>query len=113
MGSSSSSPLDIVAGVTTGGIYTAAKYVNDKRIEGDRAIRTAADQQKDAMIAQENEIKKKKAESDRSRANIAIRQRLVANRGYNSDSTRNGTILTSPTGLPSTGGPGVKTLLGT
>lgn len=100
MGSSSSSPLDIAAGVATGGIYTAAKYVNDKRLEAKRAIRTAADQQRDAMLAQENEMRKRQKEEKRSAQNVAIRQRLIATRGYNNPSTRGGTILTAPGGAP-------------
>ena len=79
-----------------------------------RQARSAADQQKDSMLAQEADLKKKKNEARNTAANLAIRQRLIAQRGYTSSSNRGGTVLTSPTGATSgNGGPGVKTLLGT
>ena len=109
MGGSSSSPLAIVAGVATGGLV--GKYVNDKRIEAKRQARTAVDQQKDAMIAQQEELKKRQKEEKKTANNLAIRQRLVAQRGYASQS-RSGTIFTSPTGLPPSTSGGGKTLLG-
>lgn len=109
MGSSSSSPLDIVAGVATGGLYTIGKYAHDKKKQAERAARTAADQQKDAMIAQENELKQKQKQERKSAGNLAMRQRLIAQRGYAS-SARNGTIFSDPTG--SMGGGTQKRLLG-
>lgn len=114
MGGHSSSPLDVVAGVATGGFYTVGKYFNDQRLDAKRDARTAADQQKDAIIAQEADLKKKQTEAKKSAANIALRNRLVAMRGYSKDSSRGGTILTGPNGIPSgTAGNGGKTLLGT
>lgn len=113
MGSSSSSPLDIVAGVATGGIYTVAKSMNDSRLAGKRAMRSAADQQRDAMVAQEGALKKQQQERKNTAANNAMRNRLVAQRGYARANSRGGTILTSPTGVPgSSTGPGGKILLG-
>ena len=112
MGGSSSSPLDIVAGVATGGIYTAYK-ANEERVAAKRAARTAADQQKDAMIAQQQDLKNKGKEAKQTAGNIALRNRLAAQRGYARAASRGGTILTSPTGLPPDNGGGGKMLLGT
>lgn len=108
MGGSSSSPLDIVAGVATGGLYTIGSAVNKKRLDAERQARTAVDQQKDAMIAQQEELKKRRKEEKKTAGNLAVRQRLVAQRGYATQS-RGGTLFNSPTGA-SVGQP--KTLLG-
>lgn len=111
MGGSSTSPLNIVAGVATGGLYTAGKYFNDKRIEGNRAARTAGDLRKDAMIAQQAELVKNQKESKQTANNLAIRQRLIAQRGY-ATSSRAGSIFTSPTGTTPTSPSPVKSLTG-
>lgn len=80
---------------------------------GQRMARTAADQQKDAMVAQQAELVKKKKEAKQNASNLALRNRLVALRGYAASSDRGGTVLTSPTGLPTPIATGGKTLLGT
>lgn len=100
--------LDIAAGVATGGLYTIGKYYNDKRIEGNRAARTAVDQQKDAMIAQQAEVVKKQKESKQTANNLAMRQRLIAQRGYSS-SSRSGTVFAGASS-PSVGAPKVSLL---
>ena len=79
-----------------------------------RDARNAAAEQAGAMAAEEAALVTEKKETKKSKNNLAIRQRLLAQRGYAAANTRGGTILTSPTGLPpTTGGTGSKVLLGT
>lgn len=125
MGGSASNIVNpIVKAVTapiTGGLSLIHSKYNplDKSFDplGSRAAkreaRTAADQQRDAMVAQEGEAKEQKKQAKQTANNSAIRARLLARRGYMAASTRGGTLLTGPSGLPSDTGGGQKTLLGT
>lgn len=121
MGGSVSSVAKVVAAPVTGGLSLIHSKYNplDRSFDpiglraAKREARTAADQQRDAMVAQEGEIKEQKKAAKQTAGNNAMRARLLARRGYMIGSTRGGTLLTGPGGPASNTGGGQKTLLGT
>jgi len=77
-----------------------------------RAARTEADMTKDAILAQEAELKKKKNEEANNASNLALRNMARMRRRDSAPYNRSGTILTSPLGVPNQAGSGQRTLLG-
>jgi len=115
MGGSSNSLTDIArvgAGVVTGGISELA-YSQYKKGQGaKRAARTIADQQKDARLAQETELEKKRKRDALFASNtsqLGLRRMALVN---SANATRGGTFLTAGATIPSGNNVGQKTLLG-
>lgn len=112
-GSAGSLTSDVLAPVT-GGLSVLGYSMYSKQKDAEKAARTAADQEKDALNQQNANLtleqqKEKNAQSNLSSLNMA---RMAARNAPGAPTTFGGTLLTSPLGVTNTGQPATKTLLG-